>query len=371
MQVIQGALFAATLGLMLAFPAIAAKAGPVETSAGEVAITKVASGLEEPWGLAFLPEGGFLVTERAGALRHYRADGSFITVAGLPEVFAQGQGGLLDVMLPRDFPQSREAFLTFAKPQGQGAGTALAVARLSEAGDRLEGLRLIYEVAEGASGGQHFGARVVEAADGTLYLTLGERGDGRNAQNLGRAEGKVLRLNRDGSIPADNPFATRPGVLPEIWSYGHRNPQGAALDGTGRLWINEHGAMGGDEINQPEAGRNYGWPVIAYGRHYNGSRIGVGPKGPNMEQPAHYWDPSIAPSGMMIYSGALWPEWAGHHFVGSLKFDRIVRLDPEAGFALENISAPETQRVRDVREAPDGSIWFLSVGQGAVYRIGR
>ncbi len=341
----------------------------LDTSAGAVSVTRVMTGLTEPWGLAFVPGGGFLVTERAGRLIHVTSDGKPIAVAGVPEVAARGQGGLLDVAVARDFATSREIFLSFAKPQGRSAGTALAVAQLSATGDSLENLRLIFEMRPGSSGGRHFGSRIVEAPDGTLFLTLGERGEAPAAQDLGRHNGSIIRINRDGSIPADNPFIDRQNAQPEIWSWGHRNPQGADLDLRGNLWVNEHGAMGGDEVNRIERGANYGWPVISYGRDYDGSKIGIGTEAPGMQQPAFYWDPSIAPSGLMIYSGKLWPQWRGDFFSGSLKFNYLSRLDPERGWAEERLKSRETQRVRDVTEAPDGAIWFLSVGRGAVYRL--
>lgn len=355
------------LAIALTFD-LAAPARALTTSAGEVTIAPVARGLTEPWSIGFLPDGGVLVTERDGRLLLLR-DGQATPVRGVPEVAANGQGGLLDVMVPRDFAQSREVFLSHARPQGRGAGTALAVGRLSEDGSRLEDVRTIFEIARGTSGGRHFGSRIVEAPDGTIFLTVGDRGDDDAAQDLGRHNGSVIRLNRDGSVPADNPFVGRPGAQPEIWSYGHRNPQGAALDLDGNLWVNEHGARGGDEVNRVRRGANYGWPVIAYGRHYSGARIGEGTAKDGMEQPALYWDPSIAPSGMVIYSGRLWPEWRGDIFVGSLKFDYISRVDGDALREVERIEGPQTIRVRDIREAPDGSLWFLSVGEGAVYRM--
>ncbi|MGI1661830.1 PQQ-dependent sugar dehydrogenase [Palleronia sp. KMU-117] len=361
------------LMLSLVLPAgVPDPATALQTSAGRVSIAPVASGLTEPWGLAFLPGGeaggGALVTERDGRLLLLR-DGRATPVAGLPEVAASGQGGLLDVMVPRDFAQTREVFLSFAQPQAGGAGTALAVGRLSQDGGRLEDLRVIFEMTGGNSGGRHFGSRIVEAPDGTIFLTIGDRGDGMLAQVLSRHNGSVLRLNRDGSVPADNPFVDVAGARPEIWSYGHRNPQGAALDLQGNLWIHEHGARGGDEVNRIRRGANYGWPVISYGRHYSGGRIGEGTEKPGMEQPAFYWDPSIAPSGMLFYSGRLWPEWRGDIFVGSLNSDLVIRLDGETVREAERWDSPETTRVRDIREAPDGSIWFLSVGEGAIYRM--
>lgn len=348
--------------------------GPAEafpTTAGEVAVTLVAQGLEEPWALGFLPGGRYLVTERGGRL--WLGDGADLApVEGTPPVVARGQGGLLDIMVPRDFSQSRQVFLSYVTAQrGGGAGTALAVARLSQDGRRLTGLRRLFEMRPGSRGGRHFGSRIVEAADGRIFLTIGDRADRDLAQDPGRHNGSVIRLNRDGSVPADNPFVGQPGALPEIWSIGHRNPQGAALDEGGRLWISEHGARGGDEINLVRRGANYGWPVISYGRHYSGLPIGEGTAKDGMEQPAHYWDPSIAPSGMLIYSGRLWPEWRGDIFVGSLKFDRIERLSgaPDALQVAEVMQSPEMGRVRDLREAPDGSIWFLSVNEGAVFRM--
>ena len=230
---------------------------------------------------------------------------------------------------------------------------------------------MIFELAPGSSGGRHFGSRIVEGRDGHLYLTIGDRGDRPSAQDLGVENGSVVRVARDGAIPADNPFKGQAGARPGIYTYGHRNPQGAAMDQQGRIWVVEHGARGGDEVNLLAAGANYGWPVIAYGRHYSGAKIGEGTAKPGLEQPAHYWDPSIAPSGMMIYSGKLWPQWAGHIFVGSLKFDLISRLaGPANGLReVERMQWPETARVRDLREAPDGTIWVMSVGNGAIYRL--
>ncbi len=358
---------AALLCLAAQVPSVEAAQRP--TSLGSVTITEMAGGLEEPWAIGFLPDGGFLVTERDGALKHFGADGRMQDVSGLPEVAAIGQGGLLDLMVPRDFAQSREIFLSFAKPQGQGEGTALGVGRLSEDGTRLEGFRTIFEMAEGSSGGQHFGSRMVEAPDGTIFLTIGERGAKSPAQDPARHEGSVVHLRRDGSPASPGLFGE--GALPDLYSKGHRNPQGAALDAEGRLWLVEHGARGGDEVNLVQPGRNYGWPVISYGRNYNGRRIGEGTEKEGMEQPVMFWDPSIAPSGMMIYQGEMFPDWQGDVFTGSLKFDLISRLDPEGGWAEERIGTPETARVRDIREAPDGSIWFLSVGNGAAYRISR
>ena len=359
---------AALAGLLILLAAPAA-AGQIETSTGTVRVEPVITGLAEPWGIGFLPGGGVLVTERGGRLLHLTTAGEVVTVGGVPKVAATGQGGLLDITIPRDFAQSREMFLTYAKPQAGGEGTALAVARLSADGTQLTGLRTIFEMTPGSRGGRHFGSRVVEAPDGTLFLTIGDRGDRPSAQDLSRHNGSVIRVNRDGTVPADNPFVGQTGAQPEIWSYGHRNPQGAALDAAGQLWVVEHGARGGDEVNRVDKGANYGWPVISYGRHYSGQKIGEGTAKPGMEQPVYYWDPSIAPSGMMIYSGTLWPDWRGDMFIGSLKFDYISRLEGPNFKEVEQIEGDETARVRDIAEAPDGSIWFLSVNNDALYRM--
>lgn len=359
-------LLPAALGLASA----AAFASEVQTSAGSMAITPVFRGFSEPWALEFLPDATVLVTERDGRLWHIVGDKAF-TVSGLPEVLPVGQGGLLDVMIPRDFATTREVWLTYSVAQGRGSGTAVGKGRLADDGRSLEGFVTLFESPRGSSDGRHFGSRLVEAPDGSVFLTVGDRGtgpDGLQAQDPLRGEGKVIHLNRDGT-----PATVLPGALPGVFSLGHRNPQGAALDLDGRFLITEHGAQGGDELNAPEAGRNYGWPVISYGVNYNGDRIGEGTAKPGMEQPLHYWDPSIAPSGLVVYSGKLVPEWRGDIFFGSLNSDFLGRLDPDTpaatGYAEERISAPETGRVRDVVEAPDGSIWFLSVIDGAIYRM--
>ncbi|TMV13412.1 PQQ-dependent sugar dehydrogenase [Arenibacterium halophilum] len=347
--------------------------GPVaalDTSVGELTATEMVSGLSEPWAIGLLPKGGFLVTERTGRLLLVQ-DGQAQAVDGAPEVWANGQGGLLDVTIARDFDQSREIFLTYAHPQQGGGSTALAVARLSDDGSRLENLRRIFAASPVSSAGRHFGSRVVEAEDGTLFLTLGERGDRPSSQDLGSHNGSVIRINRDGSVPRDNPFTETNGALPEIWSYGHRNIQGAGLDGAGKLVIAEHGARGGDEVNRPKKGANFGWPVISYGVHYSGAKIGEGTAKDGMEQPEFYWDPSIAPSGLIVHSGKMFPEWEGDTFVGSLKFDYIARLSGSPLTEVEQIEGTQTARVRDLAEGPDGAIWFISVGQGAVYRLTR
>ncbi len=365
------------MALSLFLSVAAAPARALDTSLGPVAVTEIAAGLDEPWSIGFLPDGGFLVTERDGHMRRFGADGGAgQDLSGVPEVFAAGQGGLFDVLVPRDFAVTGEILLSYAKPAEGGGGTAIGTGRLGPEG--IEDFRVLWAMPEISDSGRHFGGRLVEARDGTIFLTIGERGtgpEGMDAQDPGSHLGKIVRLNRDGSVPADNPDPA--GPAPEVWSSGHRNSQGATLDAEGSLWVNAHGAQGGDEVDRIGRGLNYGWPVVTYGKDYDDSPIGEGTAKAGMEPPVHYWDPSIAPSGYMIYSGKLWPEWRGDHFIGSLKFDMISRLDPDTpgdlpgvgGWAEERLQSDETVRVRDIREAPDGSIWFLSVGNGAVYRM--
>jgi glucose/arabinose dehydrogenase len=342
-----------------------------DTSAGAVRVEQIVAKLNRPWAVAFLPDGGLLITERdVRKIQHINTEGRKSEIAGLPEISRSGQGGLLDLVLAKDFEATREMFLSYAEPDGFAQRTALAVARLSDDAGKLENFRVIFRLSNATDSGSHFGGRIVEDPTGALFLTIGDRARSSLSQDPKEHNGKVVRVNRDGSIPADNPFANGP-LLPEIWSMGHRNPQGAALDEKGRLWTVSHGAAGGDEVNQPRPGRNYGWPVISYGTHYSGASIGIGTTAPGMEQPRHYWDPSIAPSGMMIYSGKLFPAWKGSIFVGSLKFDHISRLarNDDRITGEERLFNGAYERIRDVREAPDGSIWFLSVGDRALYRI--
>ena len=356
--------------VFLVLAALPAATETRETSIGRVEIEARITGLVEPWALGFLPDGDVLITLRGGEMRRYTSDTTYEVISGLPEVYAEGQGGLLDVMVPRDFAETGEIFWTFSRRQTGGAGTALARGILD--GALLQEVEVIWELTPGSSGGRHFGSRVVEGADGALFVTIGDRGDRPSAQDLRNENGTVVRVARDGSLLEDNPFVTQPDARPGIWSYGHRNPQGMAVASDGTLYVVEHGARGGDEVNLVEPGLNYGWPVIAFGRHYSGGRIGVGTEALGMEQPLHYWDPSIAPSGLAVYEGEMFAEWAGDLLVGALAFDLISRVDPDQGFAeVERIETPETQRVRDVRVAPDGSIWFLSVGTGTAYRMRR
>lgn len=343
-----------------------------ETSAGTLEVARVVEGLETPWAIAFLPDGSLLVTERVGRL-NLIAGGETRRVEGVPEVWSHGQGGLLDVMVPRDFERTGEIFLSFAEPAGGDTGnTALAVARLDVEAAALADVRVIFRQAGPTAAGQHFGSRAVEAADATIFLTIGDRGDRDAAQDLGAHNGKVIRIARDGSIPADNPFAGQDGALPEIWSYGHRNAQGAALAPDGSLWVVEHGPQGGDEVNLAIDGANYGWPLQAFGTEY-GTETPVGARDAmeGITAPQWFWEVSPAVSGLVVYSGALIPEWRGSLLTGALQHDTIIRLEAgaEGVTEVERLFEGAYPRIRDVREAPDGAIWFLSEGDGAAYRV--
>jgi aldose sugar dehydrogenase len=326
----------------------------------------VASGLENAWGLAFLPEGRYLVTERPGRMRVVQANGTLgPALAGLPVVAAGGQGGLLDVVADTDFARNRTVFFCFSEPGGSGNSTALARAELAADQSRLDNVKIIFSQKPKVSSTAHFGCRIVQARDGTLFLTLGDRYSRmRDAQTLDNHHGKVVRINKDGSVPKDNPFTGRAGALPEIWSYGHRNMQGAALAPDGTLWTHEHGPQGGDEINIPKPGANYGWPVITYGENYGGGPIGEGITAKaGLEQPLHYWVPSIAPSGMaFLTSDRYGAAWRGNLFIGSLKFNHLNRIEVQDGKVVREhkLLGELSQRIRDVRQGPDGLLYVLT-----------
>jgi glucose/arabinose dehydrogenase len=369
-----GAVF---LGLaLLAPPALAQEAPrsptpkPVKLAAK---VTDVAVGLEHPWGVELLPDGRFLVTERPGRLRVVNRDGRLSApLTGVPEVYARGQGGLLDVALSPGFAQDRLVYLSFAERGSGGAGTAVARGRLGERG--LEDTQVIWRQQPKVDGSySHWGSRLVFRPDGTLFVTLGDRFvHSERAQDLSTTIGKIVRINPDGSVPRDSPFVGRAGALPEIWSYGHRNVQAAALDARGELWTVEHGARGGDELNNPQPGKNYGWPVITYGVDYSGARIGIGTAQAGMEQPVYYWDPVIAPSGATFYSGSLFPDWRGDLLVGSLRPGVLVRLRIVNGrVTVEERYLDELgERIRDVREGPDGAIYLLTdSSRGRLIRV--
>ena len=370
-----GAIFAGFLA-MAAIQTVSAQAPQSPTPAptsGVVRADTVAKGLEHPWGLAFLPDGRMLVTERPGRLRLVDRDGRLSEpLGGVPGVEARGQGGLLDVVIDPRFAENRWVYLSYAEPGPGGAGTAVARGRLGEG--RLEDVRVIYQQQPKVSGGNHFGSRLVFAKDGTLFVTQGDRFAHREkAQDLSVGFGKVVRINPDGSVPRDNPFVGRAEARPEIWSYGHRNVQSAAIDPqTGQLWTVEHGARGGDELNHPEAGKNYGWPVITYGVAYSGAKIGEGTAKPGMEQPVYYWDPVIAPSGMTFYTGDALPGWKGSLLIGSLRPGLLVRLTLTGGrvAAEGRYLADLNERIRDVRQGPDGFVYLLTDSQnGRILRV--
>ncbi len=325
----------------------------------------VASGLDHPWAVAFLEGGRFLVTERPGRMRVVEPDGRLgPPLPGVPQVAAGGQGGLLDLVLDSGFAANRTLYFCFSEPGSGGNSTALAKATLAPDRSRLDGVQVIFSQKPKVDSRMHFGCRIVEARDGTLFLTTGDRYSRmQDAQRLDNHIGKVIRVNKDGSPAAGNPFLDREGALPEIWSYGHRNSQGATLAPDGRFWMHEHGAQGGDEINIPQAGLNYGWPVITWGVNYGGAKIGDGITAqPGMEQPLHYWVPSIAPSGMaFLTSDRYGPGWKGNLFIGSLKFGYLDRIELQGGkLAREHRLLEGTGRVRDVRQGLDGLLYLLT-----------
>jgi glucose/arabinose dehydrogenase len=315
-----------------------------------------------------------LVTERPGRLNLVDSRGKLVRIAGLPAIAAGGQGGLLDVALAPDFATSRRIVFSFTEPRGQANGTSVAVARLSANAERIDDVKVIFRQEPSYANAMHFGGRLVFARDGTLFITLGERFALMDqAQNLSNHLGKIVRINLDGSVPRDNPFVGQSDKKPEIWSYGHRNVQAAAIHPqTGALWTVEHGAKGGDEINIPQAGKNYGWPVIAYGKHYSGAKIGLGTAAQGMEQPIYVWDPSIAPSGMAFVTSDRYPQWKGQLLVGALAGEIVSRLtlDGTRIVTEERMLNNLQERIRDVRQAPDGFIYLLTDSpQGRLLRL--
>ncbi len=328
------------------------------------------SGLVRPWSMAFISD-GIIITERQGKMKIYR-EGKVSEISGLPEISPGGQGGLLDVVPSPSFSRDREIFFTFSRAGSGGRGTALASARLN--GTNLENVKILWEMEKKSSASVHFGSRIAFLKDGTIIFTTGDRGDGDRAQDLKDSAGKVHRINRDGSIPADNPFFNRKCAVKSIFSYGHRNPQGLAVADDGKIWLSEHGPQGGDEINIVQPGRNYGWPVITYGRNYGiGTRIGEGTSKPGMEQPVIHWTPSIAPSGLDFYTGDLIPQWKGNLFSGALAGKRIVRMEISGKriISQEILLQGIIGRIRDIRQGPDGYIYILTdESDGGIYRLG-
>lgn len=350
---------------------------PAQRTKQSFKVETFAQGLVHPWGMAFLPDGRVLVTERPGRMRLIAKDGRLSPPLGnVPAVAAGGQGGLLDVALSPDYASSKLVFFSYAERRGGSrSATSVARARLAFDGDgaSLQDAKVIFRQQPATAGSVHFGSRLAFAPDGNLFVTLGERGQRDKAQDLGTHYGKVVRIRPDGSVPPDNPFVRKAGARPEVWSYGHRNVQAAAIHPvTGKLWTIEHGARGGDEVNIPLAGRNHGWPVITYGIDYSGLRIGEGTAKAGMEQPVYYWDPSIAPSGMAFYTGDLFPEWKGNLFVGALRAQRLHRLvlDGDRVVGEEVLLRDLGERIRDVRSGPDGALWLLTdSADGRVLRL--
>jgi glucose/arabinose dehydrogenase len=367
---------ACALVLAAAPAAFAQDTQRLRTEKVEVIVETVARNLQNPWGLVFLPDNRMLVTERPGRLRIVDAEGKLSEpIKGLPRIAVRGQGGLLDVALDPNFAQNRLVYLSFAEDRGDGqAGTSVARGRLSADETALEGTEVIFRQEPAYTGNNHWGSRLVFDRNGNLFVTLGERFDLRKqAQNLANHLGKIVHITPDGKPAPDNPFLNRKDARPEIWSLGHRNVQGAALNpATGELWTAEHGARGGDEINVPQKGKNYGWPVITYGVDYSGAKIGEGTRKPGMEQPIYYWDPSIAPSGMVFYTGDRFPAWRSSILVGALAGKLVSRLEYDGNRItgeermLQNLG----ERIRDVRQGPDGLIYLLTDSpQGRILRV--
>ena len=347
---------------------------------GELQLTEVAAGLEHPWALAFLPEGqGYLISERPGRLRLLDAQGRLHPpLGGVPAVFARGQGGLLDIALSPSFATDRLVYLSYAEAddEGQRAGTAVGRGRLKEDLSALEGFRVIFRQLPKLSEGIHFGSRMAFGADGQLYVSLGENNQRATAQQLDKLQGKLVRLQPGGGVPADNPFVGREGVRPEIWSYGHRNPQGLALNPwSGRLWLHEHGPRGGDEINIPKAGRNYGWPKATHGINYSFLPIpeAEGATVAGTEPPHHVWEKSPAISGMAFYSAERFPAWQHSLFIGALAGQALIRLQLQGDQVVheERLLQDRGWRIRDVRQGPDGFLYLLTdAPDGKLVRLG-
>lgn len=344
----------------------------VDSSAGKLTVEERAENLNHPWGLAFLPDGRLLVTERAGRLRILGTDGKLSEpLAGVPAVQARGQGGLLDVALDPDFAQNRLVYISFAEPGGEGASSAFARGTLAEG--RIDGLKVIFRQQPKVSGNGHYGGRIVFPPTGHVFLTTGDRQKLDPAQDLMSHLGKVIRLNRDGSVPADNPFIRSTGAKPEIWSYGHRNIQGAAIEpGTGALWTIEFGPAGGDELNKPEPGKNYGWPLVSWGSHYDGRDIPDPPTRPDLADAVKYWNPTIAPSGMIFYTGTMFPQWKNNILIAGLGTLGIVRLEIKDGKVVNEERIELGRRIRDLEQAPDGSIYVATDDDdGRLWRLSK
>jgi glucose/arabinose dehydrogenase len=374
LQTYVGVLTVSALALMTAC-ASAQDAREFTTEKTRVRVVTVASGLQHPWGLAFLPDGRMLVTERPGRMRILSSRGELSApLTGVPKVVAEGQGGLLDVVLAPDFPKSNAIFFSYSEPRDGGNGTSVARARL--VGNELRDVKVIFKQVPAVQSQGHFGSRLVFARDGALFVTLGDRQQKHfavRAQDLESHFGKVVRIHPNGDVPKDNPFVNVPGAQPEIWSYGHRNVQGAALHPqTGELWTVEHGARGGDELNIARAGANYGWPLVTYGVAYSGDIIGVGKQKPGIEDPVHYWVPSIATSGLAFYTGDKIGAWRDNVFIGALGGSGLARIELTGNAVKhhERLLVELRERIRDVRSGPDGYLYLLTDNpKGRILRV--
>ncbi|MCZ6525758.1 MAG: PQQ-dependent sugar dehydrogenase [Gammaproteobacteria bacterium] len=359
---------------LLTFQVSALSTEIINTEKHNIRIELLVSGLQHPWGMAFLPNGNILVTERAGRLRLIKNNKLLdAAVSGLPRIKQHGQGGLLGIALHPQFEKNNWVYLAYAGKGKGGYGTEVIRGRLT--GMQLTNVETLFRALPKSRGGNHFGSRLLFAPDGSLFISLGDRGDRDRAQDLNDHAGTLIRINDDGTVPNDNPFVDTMGMKPEIYCYGNRNMQGMALQaGSNLIWTHEHGPQGGDEVNIMRAGVNYGWPVITYGVNYViGTKIGEGTHKDGMAQPIHKWVPSIAPSGMTFYSGDVFPEWQGDLFVGSLKFGLLVRLEVSGDKIIheERMLHGNYGRIRDVVQGPDGLLYLLTDEQnGSLYRIG-
>lgn len=370
---------AATLLLtatLLASPASAAETREIPSKKAALVVETLATGLKQPWSVEVLPDGAYLVSEKGGTLRLVRDGKVSAPLRGVPEVSTTGQGGLLDIALAPDFAGSRTLYLTYSARGNGGSGTAVARARLSADGTALEDTTRIFLMNRLTARGQHFGSRIAIAGDGSLFFGIGDRGQGPRAQDPRDHAGAILHINPDGSPHADNPFLGSAEGLAEIWSKGHRNPQGLTIDPKdGTLLTVEHGARGGDEINAPQPGRNYGWPLVSYGRHYSGAEFDLGSAAEGFEPPLYYWDPSIAPGAIAVYRGAMFPEWEGNLIVTALKYQLVARLERDESGAIvaeERMFGGEFGRIRDVIVAPDGALLLVTDDtNGALLRVSR
>jgi aldose sugar dehydrogenase len=364
------------LFLAAACPAAAQQARQFPTQKGTVLVETLATGLQHPWAVEVMPDGALIITERAGRMRILRDGKVSAAIGDVPEVAARGQGGLLDVALDPQFKANRTLYLTFAARGEGGYGTVVVRATLAEDEQRLTDVQEIFRMNRFTRPSHHFGSRIAIDRDGSLFFGIGDRGDDERAQDPRDHAGSILHINADGSIPASNPYRGGTGGRAEIWSIGHRNPQGIAFDpADGTLLTVEHGSRGGDEVNNPQPGKNYGWPVITYGRDYSGAEIGEGTAKEGMEQPLYYWDPSIAPGALAVYRGKMFPEWDGDLLVAALKYQLLARLERDENGAIvaeERLFDGEFGRLRDVIVAPDGALLMVTdEDNGAVLRVSK